>query len=59
MFTETTDKGLQNPALAQGIPATLQFRYSFAAPFTRMSEAFMKKYNWEAPTRLTTIEKVE
>lgn len=53
------DKGLANPELGQGIPAPLQFRYSMATPFTSMCEAFMHKYDFESPNRLTTIEKVE
>ena len=53
------DKGLANPELGQDHPAVLQFRYTFNTPFTNMCSAFLKKHEWDAPNRLTTIEKVE
>ena len=55
----TSDKGVANPELHQGAPAPLQFRYTFNSPILSVAEAFVNKYNWEAPARLTTIEKVE
>ena len=59
MLLKKIDKGLANPELGQGIPATLQFRYTFKTPIASMAEAFVKKYQWEMPTRHTVIEKVE
>lgn len=53
------DKGVVNPELTQGAPAALQFHYTFKTPFTSIAEAFLNKYNWEAPNHLTTVEKVE
>ena len=53
------DKGLANPELDQGIPAAIQFRYTFGKPILSVCEAFLNKYNWEEKSRLTTIEKVE
>lgn len=55
----SVDKGLANPELGQGAPAALQFHYAFKTPFAQVASAFVNKYNWEAPSRLTTIEKVE
>ena len=55
----TSDKGVTNPELTQGIPASFQFRYAFKRPILSVCEAFMNKYNWEGPQKLTTIEKVE
>ena len=59
MQHDRVDKGLKNPELSQGIPAPLQFRYTFNSPFMTVCEAFVNKYNWEQPSRITTIEKVE
>jgi hypothetical protein len=59
MNVSKVDCGLANPELGQEIPATLQFRYAFSAPFMSVAEAFLKNYNWEAKTRLTTIDSVE
>ena len=59
MKTSKVNHGLANPELSQGTPPVLQFRYTFNVPFVAMTEAFIKKYNWEAPTHLTTIEKIE
>ena len=53
------DKGLANPELAQGAPAPLQFRYTMPTPFSSVCAAFMRKFDYEAPKRLTTIERVE
>lgn len=53
------NKGLANPELSQGAPAPLQFHYAFKTPMTSMAEAFINKYNWEKPSNLTTVEKVE
>ena len=54
------DLGFANPELNQGAPPVLQFRYaSNNTPFCRVAKAFIKKYNWELPSHLTTVEKVE
>lgn len=50
---------MANPENGQGAPAALQFHYTFKTPFAKVAEAFVNKYNWEKPARLTTIEKVE
>ena len=53
------DKGLQNPELYQGAPAPLQFRYTMQQPLASVCSAFLRKYDFEASNKLTTIEKVE
>lgn len=59
MKLNKVDMGLANPELNQGTPPVLQFRYAFNTPFCSLAKAFVKKYNWEAPSHLTTVEKVE
>ena len=34
-------------------------RYTFNMPFLTVCQGLIRKFNWEDPNRLTTIEKVE
>ena len=43
----------------EGHPPVLRLSYKFAYPFETIAQAYLKKYNWEARTQLTTIANVE
>ena len=41
------------------IPPLVRFNYTFHHPFNTITNAYLKKYNWEKRTELTTIAQAE
>lgn len=53
------DQGLANAEFAQDLPPIFNFHYKFNTPFLGVCEAYVKQWNWEQPTRVTSLAKVE
>lgn len=43
----------------EGHPPVLRMSYKYNYPFETIANAYLKKYNWEARTSLSTIADVE
>jgi hypothetical protein len=50
---------LSNPENIPGIPPALRFNYTFPNNFETMTEAFIKKYNWQPRVFISTITSVK
>jgi hypothetical protein len=42
-----------------GAPPVLKLSYDYLHPFAKMTDAYLKRYNWEDRFQLTTIANVE
>ena len=59
MAFNLVDKSLANPENQPGTPPAMLFKYSFGHNFATVAEGFLKKYNWEPRTNLTTVSSVK
>ena len=53
------DSNLTNPENYSGVPASLHFKYQFPHNFTTVADGFLKKYNWEPRTQITTVSSIK
>lgn len=52
------DISLANTENIPGNPPSMLFKYTFAHNFVTIADGFLKKYNWEPRTNLTTVSSV-
>jgi len=50
---------LANTENIPGAPPSMLFKYTFAHNFGTVAEGFLKKFNWEPRTNLTTVSSVK
>lgn len=53
------DRKYANPEARPGVPAAMLFKYTFPHNFLTISEGFIKKFNWENRSNLTTVDTVQ
>ena len=53
------DRSLSYTENIPGLPPALLFKYTFAHNFGTVAEGFLKKFNWEPRTNLTTVSSVK
>lgn len=55
----SVDRNLPNPENYPGMPPALLFKYTFPHEFATCAEGFIKKFNWEPRTNLTTVSSIK
>ena len=53
------DRKYANPEARPGVPPAMLFKYTFPHDFLTCSEGFIKKFNWENRSNLTTVDTVQ
>ena len=59
MSFNQVDKSQANPENLVGSPPAMLFKYSFSHNFATVADGFLKKFNWEPRTNLTTVSSVK